>query len=114
MHLLTPLFVIMALASPSLTTAKVVVIRSTAEAPFFDPTNTTANVGDILEFHFMAHNRSVVRGDYERPCEPTAAGGFYSGFFVQDDSTTENVSLDRPPALARLLCRTLLTDIHPS
>lgn len=96
MHLVTPLSVIMAVASPSLTTAKVVVIRSTADAPFFDPTNTTADVGDILEFHFKAHNRSIVMGDYERPCEPAATGGFYSGFFVQDDSTTENVSPHRP------------------
>ncbi|POS69574.1 hypothetical protein DHEL01_v212033 [Diaporthe helianthi] len=93
MHLLTPLLVIIALADPFLTTAKVVVIRSTGEAPFFDPTNTTADVGDVLEFHFKAHNRSIVRGDYDRPCEPAAAPeAFYSGFFVQDNTDTENVS----------------------
>lgn len=96
MHLLTPLLVIIALASPYLTAAKIVVIKSTSEAPFFDPTNTTADVGDILEFHFKAHNRSIVRGDYNRPCEPAATNGFYSGFFVQDDSTTENVSPEGP------------------
>lgn len=91
MHIITPLSIIMALASPSLTTAKTVVIRSTAEAPFFDPTNTTADVGDILEFHFKAHNRSIVRGDYDRPCQPAATGGFYSGFFVEENNA-ENVS----------------------
>ncbi|KAK7713246.1 hypothetical protein SLS64_004495 [Diaporthe eres] len=95
MHLFTPLFVIMALASPYLTTAKIVVIKSTGDAPFFDPTNTTADVGDILEFHFSAHNRSVVRGDYARPCEPAATDGFYSGFFVQEDATTENSTVFR-------------------
>lgn len=91
MHIITPLSIIMALASPSLTTAKTVVIRSTAESPFFDPTNTTADVGDILEFHFKAHNRSIVRGDYDRPCQPAATGGFYSGFFVEENNA-ENVS----------------------
>ncbi|KAK2597138.1 hypothetical protein N8I77_013004 [Diaporthe amygdali] len=85
----------MAVASPSLTTAKTVVIRSTADAPFFDPANTTADVGDILEFHFKAHNRSIVMGDYDRPCEPAATGGFYSGFFVEDDSNIENSTVFR-------------------
>lgn len=85
----------MALASPLL--AKIIVIKSTGEAPFFDPTNTTADVGDVLEFHFKAHNRSIVRGDYDRPCEPAATNGFYSGFFVQDDATTENVSPNDSP-----------------
>ncbi|KAG8163200.1 hypothetical protein KVR01_006497 [Diaporthe batatas] len=95
MHLLTPLLVVTALANPFLTTAKIVVIKSTGEAPFFDPTNTTADVGDILEFHFKAHNRSIVRGDYDRPCEPAASGGFYSGFFVQDNTNTENSTVFR-------------------
>lgn len=107
MHLFTPLFVIMALASPYLTTAKIVVIKSTADAPFFDPTNTTADVGDILEFHFKAHNRSIVRGDYNRPCEPAATAGFYSGFFVQDDSTTENVSPNDAPIAAKIMLESI-------
>ncbi|KAK7743458.1 hypothetical protein SLS53_003992 [Cytospora paraplurivora] len=75
--------------------AKTVIIRSTADAPFFDPTNTTADVGDILEFHFKAHNRSVVQGDYERPCQPASTGGFYSGFFVEADETKENSTVFR-------------------
>lgn len=114
MHLFTSLLVIIALASPHLTTAKIVVIKSTGEAPFFDPTNTTADVGDILEFHFSAHNRSVVRGDYDRPCEPIATGGFYSGFFVQDDSTTENVSPNETVHCRFIQLGPLMTDIHPS
>lgn len=98
MHLVTPLSIIMALASPLLTTAKIVIIRSTAAAPFFDPTNTTADVGDVLEFHFKAHNRSIVMGDYNRPCEPATTGGFYSGFFVEEDSSVENVRPKSPPS----------------
>lgn len=102
MQFVSCLLVLMAVASPSLTTAKTVVIRSTADAPFFDPTNTTADVGDILEFHFKAHNRSIVMGDYDRPCEPAATGGFYSGFFVEDDSNIENVSAICLPAASDL------------
>lgn len=79
-------------AMATLATAKIITIRSTAAAPYFDPTNTTADVGDILEFHFLAHNRSVVMGDWDLPCQPAASGGFYSGFFVENDTTTENVS----------------------
>lgn len=72
--------------------AKIIPIRSTAAAPFFNPTNTTADVGDILEFHFSAHNRSIVMGDWDKPCQPATTGGFYSGFFIEADTTTENVS----------------------
>lgn len=75
-----------------LASAKIVTIKSLADTPFFDPTNTTADVGDVLEFHFMAHNRSVVMGDLENPCQPIASGGFYSGFFIENDTTSENVS----------------------
>lgn len=31
-------------------------------------------------------------GDWDKPCQPAATGGFYSGFFTESDTTTENVS----------------------
>lgn len=80
------------LVAPS-TTAKIIPVKSTVDAPFFDPTNTTAEVGDIVEFHFAAHNRSVVMGSFDHPCQPVATGGFFSGFFTENDTATENVSL---------------------
>ncbi|KAK0744227.1 hypothetical protein B0T18DRAFT_306678, partial [Schizothecium vesticola] len=39
-----------------------------------------AVAGDILEFHFLSQNHSVVRGDPSTPCHPVASGGFFSGF----------------------------------
>ncbi|KUI70953.1 hypothetical protein VM1G_05847 [Cytospora mali] len=95
MRSITVFVVISSLARSFFATAKTAIIRTTADAPFFDPTNTTADVGDILEFHFKAHNRSVVMGDYNRPCQPASRGGFYSGFFVEEDSATENSTVFR-------------------
>ncbi|ROW07943.1 hypothetical protein VMCG_03422 [Cytospora schulzeri] len=95
MFSITLFVVVSILTRPLFATAKTVKIRTTADAPFFDPTNTTADVGDILEFHFKAHNRSIVMGDYDRPCQPASSGGFYSGFFVEADTTTENSTVFR-------------------
>ncbi|KAL7792564.1 hypothetical protein V8C37DRAFT_379893 [Trichoderma ceciliae] len=46
----------------------------------FTPDSVTANVSDILEFHFHPQNHSVVMGDFENPCAPAKTGGFFSGF----------------------------------
>ena len=48
------------------------------------------NLGDVLEFHFMPKNHSVVMGDFDSPCMPAASGGFSSGFLPTNSS--ENVS----------------------
>ena len=62
--------------------AKIIPINVIDEA--FEPNSTKAAVGDILEFHFLPHNHSVVMGDFNVPCQPAAIGGFYSGFKVVD------------------------------
>ncbi|MCV5111462.1 hypothetical protein OFM52_29810, partial [Escherichia coli] len=46
-----------------------------------EPANIKADVGDILEFWFYAHNHSVVTSTAAKPCEPKTDNGFYSGFF---------------------------------
>jgi len=46
----------------------------------YSPNSVTAAVGDTLEFHFHPLNHSVVMGDFNNPCAPAAAGGFFSGF----------------------------------
>jgi plastocyanin len=56
----------------------------------FSPSDITAAVGDILEFHYHPKNHSVVAADFASPCKPKAEGGFYSGFFPT--TGTENVS----------------------
>ncbi|XWW99419.1 hypothetical protein V2A60_007429 [Cordyceps javanica] len=46
----------------------------------FDPDSSTADKGDILEFHFEDGKHSVVAGDYTYPCSPLQIGsGFFSG-----------------------------------
>lgn len=46
----------------------------------FSPNETKAAVGDVLEFHFVAGNHSVVQGDFDNACHPATTGGFYSGY----------------------------------
>jgi plastocyanin len=46
----------------------------------FDPENVVAEIGDIVEFHYLAANHSVVQSSFAQPCVPQAGGGFFSGF----------------------------------
>ena len=58
----------------------------------FTPNTTTAQPNDVLVYHFhTATNHSVVAGDFDKPCAPAKAGGFFSGFF-STSGTGENVS----------------------
>jgi plastocyanin len=62
----------------------------------FDPSSTTAQVGDVLEFHFFPRNHSVVQGSFDQACNPLS-GGFFSGFGFPVNTTSglaENVSTD--------------------
>lgn len=54
----------------------------------FYPESVTADVGDLLQFHFYPKNHSVVQGSFSSPCQPLA-GGVYSGFMPV---TAEGVS----------------------
>lgn len=46
----------------------------------FTPDTTKAEVGDILEFHFVGGVHDTVRGDFDKPCQPAPAeGGWASG-----------------------------------
>jgi len=67
------------LAAASAASGKTIVIGSYDD--YFEPNSTKADVGDVLEFHFMPHNHSVVMGDFEDACMPAKKGGFYSGFW---------------------------------
>jgi hypothetical protein len=92
----------------SLSTAEIIRIRATADydapptvEPFmFVPNELTANVGDILEFHFegpgkgvLGGNHSVAQGTWDRPCEP-ANSGFFSGYMPVNATSREAVSYD--------------------
>jgi plastocyanin len=65
----------------------------------FEPENVSAAVGDIVEFHFMPKNHSVVQSSFDVPCEPLSStttthmsNGIFSGFnFATKDGEAENV-----------------------
>lgn len=48
----------------------------------FDPENVVAEIGDVVEFHFLAANHSVAQSSFASPCVPlTDASGAETGFF---------------------------------
>lgn len=55
-------------------------IRIDAKNLAFEPNVVSAEVGDVLEFHFLPNNHSVVMGDFDDPCQPVKTNGFYSGY----------------------------------
>ncbi|KAF7563290.1 hypothetical protein G7046_g822 [Stylonectria norvegica] len=59
----------------------------------FDPDNVVAEIGDIVEWHFLPKNHSVAQSSFGEPCKPLADGtGFFSGFnFVTPAGQSENV-----------------------
>lgn len=64
--------------------AKTVTITAKSDNRF-DPDSTTADKGDMLEFHFQGSKNSVVAGDYQYPCSPVQIGtGFFSGLVDGD------------------------------
>lgn len=47
----------------------------------FEPENVVAEPGDLMEFHFLPKNHTIVQSSYDKPCEPLAGGaGIFSGF----------------------------------
>ncbi|KAL1889587.1 hypothetical protein Sste5346_008836 [Sporothrix stenoceras] len=40
----------------------------------FTPDSVTAAKGDIVEFHFVGGVHDAVKGDFDKPCTPSAAG----------------------------------------
>ena len=61
----------------------------------FNPESVTADVDDLLQFHFYPKNHSVVQGSFSSPCQPLA-GGVYSGFMPEE--TGEGVGPQRTMA----------------
>ncbi|KAI8939589.1 hypothetical protein NX059_003353 [Plenodomus lindquistii] len=47
----------------------------------FEPENIVAEIGDIMEFHFLPKNHTIVQSSFDKPCEPLADGtSIFSGF----------------------------------
>lgn len=61
----------------------------------FSPNSTTANVGDVIEFHFFGAFHTAVQGDFGTPCQrgSLSSTGFNSGPIKnQADGTVRVVS----------------------
>ncbi|CAI6338433.1 unnamed protein product [Periconia digitata] len=53
----------------------------------FEPQNVVAEVGDLIQFHFLAKNHSVTQSSFDKPCEPLDTGkGVFSGFNFRTDA----------------------------
>lgn len=57
----------------------------------FEPQNVVAEVGDMVEFHFLPKNHTVVQSSFDKPCAPLD-GGVFSGFnFATAEGEADNV-----------------------
>jgi plastocyanin len=59
----------------------------------FEPDNVVAEIGDVVEYHFLPKNHSVVQSSFGSPCQPLEDGsGFSSGFnFATAEGQSANV-----------------------
>jgi hypothetical protein len=46
----------------------------------YDPDNVVANIGDIVEYHYLPKNHSVVQSSFDKPCFPINDQAIFSGF----------------------------------
>ena len=58
--------------------AKTIVITAGTGGLAFSPDTVTADVGDVLEYHFVGSIHSAVQGDFSSPCAQSSTG-FDSG-----------------------------------
>jgi len=63
------------------TAAITIVINAGQNGLTFSPNSASANVGDILEFHFFGTIHTAVQGDFSTPCQMGSlmGSGFNSG-----------------------------------
>jgi plastocyanin len=62
----------------------------------FEPANTKAEMGDMLEFHFYPQKHSVVRGNPDMPCQPVEEDGFFSDFHPTMDGEAVSFVVRQP------------------
>ncbi|KAI0451806.1 hypothetical protein F5B21DRAFT_362565 [Xylaria acuta] len=63
----------------------VVSVSSASKSLTFSPDNLKADVGDMIQFQFLAGNHSVVQSNFDNPCTPiqqhvTDTKGMFSGY----------------------------------
>lgn len=69
------------------------VVAGRGGALIFDPDNVVAEIGDVVEWHFLPKNHSVAQSSFAKPCVPDAdvPVSFFSGFQPTASGQAENV-----------------------
>ncbi|KAF2177830.1 hypothetical protein K469DRAFT_719300 [Zopfia rhizophila CBS 207.26] len=58
----------------------------------FEPENVVAEVGDLIEVHFLPKNHSFAQSSFDKPCVPINDNAVFSGFqFVTAQGEAPNV-----------------------
>lgn len=91
--IISTLYITSAVAAPTSTTHSDKVARTIPKGAthtvvaglgglHFDPDNVVAEIGDVVEFHYLPANHSVAQSSFDAPCVPltTPTPGFFSGF----------------------------------
>jgi plastocyanin len=65
--------------SASAVSAAVHVVKVGENGLNFTPAQTSAKVGDTVEFHFYEGFHSVAQSSFAKPCEPINSTAFFSG-----------------------------------
>jgi plastocyanin len=64
----------------------------------FDPENVVANIGDIVEYHYLPKNHSVAQSSFGKPCVPINGNAFFSGFMPTPSGQNVSCSASSPPS----------------
>ncbi|KAB5551036.1 plastocyanin-like domain-containing protein [Coniochaeta sp. 2T2.1] len=57
----------------------------------FDPDNVVAQIGDVVEWHYLPANHSVAQSSFDRPCQPLNEHAFNSNFFPTKEGQNPQV-----------------------
>jgi len=57
----------------------------------FDPDNVVADIGDVVEWHYLPANHSVAQSSFDKPCQPLNGHAFNSGFFPTKEGQNPEV-----------------------
>lgn len=87
--------------SASTVSAAVHVVKVGENGLNFTPAQTSAKIGDTVEFHFYEGFHSVAQSSFAKPCEPINSTAFFSGdqnvkTKVSDKVFTIEVKTDDP------------------
>ncbi|KAF2197244.1 hypothetical protein GQ43DRAFT_444412 [Delitschia confertaspora ATCC 74209] len=57
----------------------------------FEPENIVANIGDVIEVHFLPKNHSFAQSSFSEPCKPISDDAIFSGFQPTAEGEAPNI-----------------------